>query len=50
MDGNTTVLRGIVEDDTERRTVEGIARLTPGVRDLRNELQVRNPSPPEEEP
>jgi hypothetical protein len=50
MDGATVVLRGSVEDDTERRTVEGMARLTPGLRELRNELQVRNPSPPDQEP
>jgi len=35
------VLRGIVKDDHERRLAEAIARLTPGVRDLRNELAVR---------
>jgi osmotically-inducible protein OsmY len=41
MDGPTVVLRGTVADDHERRLAEAMARLTPGVRDLRNELSVR---------
>jgi BON domain len=41
MDGPTIVLRGTVADDHERRLAEAMARLTPGVRDLRNELNVR---------
>jgi hypothetical protein len=34
------VLRGIVKDDHDRRLAEAMARLTPGVRELRNELVV----------
>jgi osmotically-inducible protein OsmY len=41
-DGPVLVLRGTVTDDHERRLAESIARLTPGVRELRNELTVRN--------
>jgi len=41
LEGNTLVLRGLVKNDHERRLAEAIARLTPGVRDLRNELAVR---------
>jgi hypothetical protein len=40
-DRGALVLRGIVKDDHERRLAEAIARLTPGVHDLRNELAVR---------
>jgi hypothetical protein len=40
-DRGTLVLRGIVKDDHERRLAEAIARLTPGVHELRNELAVR---------
>jgi len=39
-DGEGLVLRGIVKDEHERRLAEAIARLTPGVRALRNELAV----------
>jgi hypothetical protein len=39
-DGDSLVLRGIVKDDHDRRLAEAIARLTPGVRELRNELAV----------
>jgi osmotically-inducible protein OsmY len=42
VDGPTVVLRGTVSDDHERRQAEALARLTPGVRDLRNELSVRD--------
>jgi hypothetical protein len=41
MDGNTIVLRGTVANDGERRVAENMLRLTPGVRDVRNELEVR---------
>ncbi|MFL5244620.1 MAG: BON domain-containing protein [Gemmataceae bacterium] len=41
VEGGSLVLRGIVKNDHERRLAEAIARLTPGVRDLRNELAVR---------
>lgn len=40
MEGNTVVLRGRVENDRERRLAEGMVRLTPGVREVRNELVV----------
>jgi hypothetical protein len=40
MDGPTVVLRGTVTDDHDRRLAEALARLSPGVRDLRNELVV----------
>ncbi len=38
MDANAVVLRGAVKDEDEARMVEGMVRLTPGVRDVRNEL------------
>jgi hypothetical protein len=41
MEGNTVVLRGSVADDREARVVEGMVRLTPGVRQIRNELKPR---------
>jgi hypothetical protein len=37
-DGATVVLRGNVANDHERRLAEGLVRLTPGVRAVRNEL------------
>ena len=40
MDGGVVVLSGRVATDDELRLVEGMVRLTPGVRDVRNELQV----------
>jgi hypothetical protein len=39
-DGDTVVLRGIVKDEQELRLADAVARLTPGVRSLRNELAV----------
>jgi hypothetical protein len=45
MDGATVVLSGTVPTDDEARLVEGMVRLTPGVRDVRNELKVSPPSP-----
>jgi hypothetical protein len=45
MDGSTIVLRGWTADDNERRLAEGMVRLTPGVHDVRNELQVANFGP-----
>lgn len=41
-DGEAVVLRGQVLDDGEKRLAENMARLTPGVRVLRNELTVRS--------
>lgn len=40
VNGNTVTLRGTAINDDERRLVEGIVRLTPGVREVRNELAV----------
>jgi hypothetical protein len=40
VEGPVVVLRGTVADDHERRLAEAVARLTPGVHDLRNELTV----------
>jgi hypothetical protein len=41
MDGPTVVLRGKVADDDERRLAENVLRLSPGVREVRNELEVK---------
>ena len=38
MDGPVVVLQGQVADDDERRLVENMVRLTPGVHDVRNEV------------
>ena len=40
-DGGVVILRGEVSDDDERRLAENLLRLTPGVRQLRNEIQVK---------
>jgi hypothetical protein len=40
-EGETVVLRGSVADDRERRLAENLLRLTPGIRQIRNELVVR---------
>lgn len=40
LDGSTIVLRGRVADADERRLAENVLRLTPGIRDIRNELAV----------
>ena len=45
MDGPVVVLRGTVGDRDERLLAEDIIRLTPGVRDVRNQLTVRQPTP-----
>jgi hypothetical protein len=39
MEGNTVVLRGPVKNDYERRLAEALIRLSPGVSDVRNELE-----------
>ena len=39
-DGNVIVLRGRVADEDEKRLVEGMVRLEPGVHEVRNELDV----------
>jgi len=41
LDGPVVVLRGRVADDDERRLAENMARLSPGVREVRNELEIR---------
>jgi hypothetical protein len=41
MDGSVVVLKGSVADEQERRHAEAVARLTPGVREVRNELVPR---------
>jgi hypothetical protein len=41
MDGPAVVLRGKVADDDERRLAENVLRLSPGVREVRNELEVK---------
>jgi hypothetical protein len=44
-DGAMVVLKGTVRDEDEARLVEGMIRLTPGVRDVKNELRFAG-SPP----
>ncbi len=41
--GSTVTLRGTLPSERQRRVAEGMVRLTPGVREVRNEIQV----PPE---
>jgi BON domain len=43
IDGQAVVLQGQVVDDDERRLVENMVRLTPGVGPVRNELAARKP-------
>jgi osmotically-inducible protein OsmY len=38
--GEVIVLRGKVADESERRLVEGMVRLEPGVHEVRNELEI----------
>jgi hypothetical protein len=40
--GDTALLQGVVADSQEARLAEGLIRVTPGVRDVRNELTVKN--------
>jgi hypothetical protein len=42
-DGETLILRGSVRDLRERRLVENLVRLTPGVHEVINQLQVASP-------
>jgi osmotically-inducible protein OsmY len=44
LDGDVVVLRGVVQDERERALAETLARMTPGVRGVRNELAVRETS------
>jgi hypothetical protein len=46
MVGPTVVLRGMVTNDHDRRLAESLIRLTPGVRDVRNELKTLATLPP----
>lgn len=39
MEGSIVVLRGNVKDEDEARTAEGMIRLSPGVKQVRNELK-----------
>lgn len=41
LDGDTVVLRGSVANERERRMAENLIRLSPGVRQVRNELILR---------
>ncbi len=41
---NVVLLRGTVISEKEKTLVEGLIRLTPGVRYVQNELQINNPS------
>jgi hypothetical protein len=41
VDGETIVLRGTAANDRERRMAEALLRLTPGVHDVRNDLEVK---------
>ncbi len=45
LDGDTLVLQGAVGDNYQRRLAEAIIRLTPGVRDVRNDLTVEQTLP-----
>jgi hypothetical protein len=45
LDGDALVLRGLAKDDHERRLAEALVRLTPGVRNVRNELAVPEIAP-----
>jgi osmotically-inducible protein OsmY len=40
-EGGVVVLRGIAADDDEARLIEGLIRLTPGVKDVKNELTIK---------
>jgi hypothetical protein len=48
--GGTVVLRGRVADADDRRMAEGMVRLTPGVRDVQNEIVVPGSPPPATSP
>jgi hypothetical protein len=45
MDQGTAVLSGVVSDARQRRLAEGLVRLTPGVHDVRNDVEVRETAP-----
>jgi hypothetical protein len=48
--GGTVVLRGQVADADDRRMAEGMVRLTPGVRDVQNEIVLPSSPPPSTSP
>ena len=45
VDGSVAVLRGTVASDHDRELAERLAAMTPGVREVRNDLKVSSPSP-----
>jgi hypothetical protein len=45
MDGETLVLRGSAANERERRLAESLLRMTPGVYEVRNELEIRETAP-----
>jgi len=46
MDGQTVVVRGTVAEFQQSRLAENLLRLSPGVRNVRNEIQVQETAPP----
>lgn len=46
LDGQTFVLRGTVAEYQQSRLAENLLRLSPGVRNVRNEIQVQETAPP----
>src|SRR5262249_52506267 len=49
-DGQAVVLRGTAKDEDEARLIEGMVRLTPGVYEVRNELQFPATAPAQTPP
>jgi hypothetical protein len=45
LEGSTVVLQGWAANDHDRRLAENMVRLIPGVRDIRNDVQVANLAP-----
>jgi hypothetical protein len=45
VDGDTVVLRGTANSERERRMAEALVRLTPGVHDVQNNIEVRETVP-----
>ena len=45
LDGSTVVLQGWAADEHDRILAENMVRLNPGVRDVRNDVQVANLTP-----
>jgi hypothetical protein len=46
LDGQTFVLRGTVAEYQQSRLAENLLRMSPGVRNVRNEIQVQETAPP----